>query len=78
MTFLNVLNKFTLLKKKYLRANYSLFVKRELNKAVMQRSRPYNEYLQLKTRTTRIAKQRNVCVALLCKSKKPKNVAMKI
>ena len=78
MTFLNVLNKFTLLKKKYLRANHSIFVNRELNKAVMQRSRPHNEYLKLKTRTTRIAKQRNVCVTLLRKSKKPKNVAKKI
>ena len=30
MTFLNVLNKFTPLKKKYLRANHSRFVNKEL------------------------------------------------
>ena len=39
MAFLNVLNKFTPLKKKYLRANHSHFVNKEYNKAIMQRSR---------------------------------------
>ena len=39
MTFLNVLNKFAPLKKKYLRANHSRFVNKELNKTVIQRSR---------------------------------------
>ena len=39
MTFLNVLNKFAPLKKKYLRANHSRFVNKEINKAVIQRSR---------------------------------------
>ena len=33
MTFFNVLNKFASLKKKYLRANHSRFVNKELNKA---------------------------------------------
>ena len=37
MTFLNVPNKFALLKKKYQRANHSRFVNKELNKAIMQR-----------------------------------------
>ena len=55
MTFLNVLNKFTPLKKKYLRANRSLFVNKELNKAIMQRSRLRNAYLKDKTRAARIA-----------------------
>ena len=36
MTFLNVINKFAPLKKEYLRANHSHFVKRELNNAIMQ------------------------------------------
>ena len=45
MAFLNVLNKFAPLKKKYLRANHSCFVNKELNKAIMQRSRLRNEYL---------------------------------
>ena len=55
MTFLNVLNKFTPLKKKYLRANRSLFVNKEPNKAIMQRSRLRNAYLKDKTRAARIA-----------------------
>ena len=38
MTFLNVLNKFVPLKKKYLRANHFRFVNKELNKAIMQSS----------------------------------------
>ena len=66
MTFFNVLNKFAPLKKKYLRANHSRFVNKELNKAIMQRSRFCNVYLKDKTRAARIAykKQRNVCVCV--------------
>ena len=72
ITFLNVLNKFAPLKKKYLRANHSRFVNKELNKAVIQRSRLRYEYLKDKTRVARIAykKQRNVCVSILRKCKK--------
>ena len=72
MTFLNVLNKFAPVKKKYLRANLSRFVNKELNKVVIQRSRLRNEYLKDKTNAARIAykKQRNVCVSILRKSKK--------
>ena len=68
MTFLNVLNNFAHLKKKYLRANHSRFVNKELDKAIKLR----NEYLKDKTRAARIAykKQRNVCVSILRKSKK--------
>ena len=55
MIFLNVLNKFALLKKKFLRANHSHFVNKKLNKAIMQRSRLRNEYLKAKTRAARIA-----------------------
>ena len=64
MTFLNVLNKFGPLEKKYLGANHSPFVNKELNKAVMQRSRLRNAYLKDKTRAAKIAykKQRNVCI----------------
>ena len=71
MTFLNVLNKFAPLKKKYLRANHSRFVNKELNKAIMQRSRLRNTYLKDKTRAARpfTKKQRNVCVRILRKSK---------
>ena len=63
ITFLNLLNKFTLLKKKYLRANHSRFVNKELNKATMQRSRLCNAYLKDKTRAARIAyKKTKKCV----------------
>ena len=72
ITFFNVLNKFTLLKKKCLRANHSRFVNKKLNKAIMERSRLRNEYIKDKTRAARIAyqKQRNVCLSILCQSKK--------
>ena len=72
MTFLNFRNKFSPLKKKYLRTNHSRFVNRELNKAIMQRSRLPNEYVKDKTTAARITyhKQRNVCVSILRKSEK--------
>ena len=54
MTFLNVLNKFAPLKKKYLRANHSRFVNKELNKAIMQRSRLRNKYLKGNTRAEQL------------------------
>ena len=63
MTFLNVLNKFAPLKKKYLRANHSRFVNKELNKAIIQRSRLRNAYLKDKTRAERTAyKKTKKCV----------------
>ena len=55
MNFLNVLNEFAPLKKKYLRANHSRFVNKELNKVIMEKSRLRNEYLKDKTRAARIA-----------------------
>ena len=72
MTFLNVLNMFVPLKKKYVRTNHSRFVNKEVNKEVMQRSRLHNKYLKDKSRAARIAskKQRNGCVSILRKSKK--------
>ena len=71
MTFLNVLNKVAPLKMKYQRANHSRFVNKELNKAIMQRSRLRNAYLKDKTRAARpfTKKQKNVCVRILRKSK---------
>ena len=63
MTFFNFLLKFAPLKKKYLRANHSRFVNKELNKAIMQRSRLFNAYLKDKTRASRIAyKKTKKCV----------------
>ena len=70
MKFLNVLNKFAPLKKKYLSANQSRFVNKELNKVIMQRSRLHNKYLKDKIRAASISykKQINVCVCILRKS----------
>ena len=73
MTFLNVLlNKFAPSQKKYLGANHSRFINKELNKAIIQRSRLHNEYPKDKTRAARIAykKQRNACVSIIRKSEK--------
>ena len=52
--------------------NHSRFVNKDLNKAIIQRSRLFNKYLKDKTRVARVAykKQRNVCVSILRKSKK--------
>ena len=58
-------------------ANHSRFVNKELNKAIMKRSRLCNTYLKDKTRAARIAykKQRNVCVSIYVNLK---NITMKI
>ena len=55
MTFLNVLNKFAPLEKKYLRAKHSRFVNKELDKRIMQRSKLRNELIKDKARAARIA-----------------------
>ena len=70
VTFLNILNKFTPLKKKYLSADHSYFVNKELGNHA--RSRLRNEYLKDKNRAATIAyeKQRNMCVSILRESKK--------
>ena len=71
MTFLNTLNSFAPVKKKYLRANHSKFVNKELSKATMLRTKLRNKFLKQKTTETRSAydKQRNICVSILGKAK---------
>ena len=71
MTFLNALNSFALVRKKYLCANHSKFVNKELSKAIMQRTKLHNKFLKQKTTETRLAynKQRNICVSILRKTK---------
>ena len=61
------LNKHAPMKTKYLRANNSPFMNKELTKAIMVRSRLKNKSLKLKTTEAREAykKQRNFCVSLL-------------
>ena len=72
MTFLNSLNSFEPAKKKYLLANHSKFVNKELSKAMMLRTKLCNKFLKQKTRETRSVynKQRNICVRILRKAER--------
>ena len=60
------------IKKKYLRANQGELMTKELNKAIMTRSRLRNKYLKDKSAASKIAydKQRNYCVNILRRTKK--------
>ena len=66
------MNKHAPIKKKYLRANQEEFMFKELNKAIMTRSRLHNKHLEEKSSNSKIAydKQRNYCVNLLRRTKK--------
>ena len=66
------LNKHAPLKRKYLRANHSNFITKELSKAIMQRSKVHNLYLDVRSdeNRSRCKKQRNICVSLLSKAKR--------
>ena len=70
--FIEILNKHAPIEKKYLRANQGEFMSKELNKAIMTRSRLRNKYLKEKSADSKIAydKQRNYCVNLLRRTKK--------
>ena len=70
--FIEILNKHSSTKKKYLRANQGEFISKELNKAVMTQSTLRNKYLKEKRFDSKIAydKQRNYCVNLLRRTKK--------
>ena len=59
-------------KKKYLRGNQSPFMNKSLSKAIMLRSKFRNIFLKNRTEENRrnYSKQRNLCVALLRKSKR--------
>ena len=71
-TIIDSLNKHAPLKRKYLRANHSNFITKELSKAIMQRSKLRNLYLKVRSDENRIRykKQRNICVSLLRKAKR--------
>ena len=60
-TIIDSLNKHAPLKRKYLRANHSNFITKELSKAIMQRSKLRNLYLKVRSDENRIRckKQRN-------------------
>ena len=71
-TIIDSLNKHAPLKRKYLRANHSNFIMKELSKAIMQRSKLRNLYLELRSdeSRSRYKKQRNVCMSVLRKAKR--------
>ena len=66
-TLQRVLDKHAPLKKRYVRANQQNFMDKELNQAIMVRSKLRNKYLKSKSETDkqRYNKQRNYCVKLL-------------
>ena len=67
-----ILDKHTLLKKRYVRANQSPFMNKTLSKEIMKRSRSRNKFLNTKSDIDRKAynKQHNYVVSLLRNEKK--------
>ena len=66
-TLQRALDKHALLKNRYVRANQQNFMDKDLNQAIMARSKFRNKYLQSKPEIDkqRYNKQRNYCVKLL-------------
>ena len=62
--FIEILDKFAPSKKKYIRANHSKFVSKELRKAIMLRSKLRNQFLKTKSQELKVKynQQRNLCV----------------
>ena len=69
---LNILDKETPIRKKFVRADEALFMTRKLKKAIMIRSRLRNTFLKHSTNQNKknCRKQRNFWVSLLRKEKK--------
>ena len=70
--FVKLLNKVAPLKTKFLRANHSKFVTKDVSKAIMLRTKLRNQFLKKRTLEARIKynKQRNICVSLVKKAKR--------
>ena len=66
---MDVLNKHAPLKRKHIRTNHGDYKDKELNKAIMKRSKFRNDHSKHRSEENRLAhkKQRNFCVALLRK-----------
>ena len=60
--FIEILDKFAPLQKKYIRANHSKFVTKELSKAIMLRSKLRNQLLKTKSQESKMKynKQKNL------------------
>ena len=69
------LEKYTLLKKQYVRAKQAPFINKNINKEIMKRSRLRNKFLNTKSDIDSKAynKQRNICVTLIRQEKKKLN-----
>ena len=69
--FLYLLGKHAPVKKRYIGANQKNFMDKELNEAIMIRSKLRNKLLKLKTEENRLAyaKQRNYCVKVITTKK---------
>ena len=67
--FLSILDKHTPKKQKFIRANNSNFVTKNLRKAIMKRLKLRNKYLRERTNEMKSLynKQRNLCVSILRK-----------
>ena len=74
----SILQKHTLIKKRYVRANQVSFMNSKLHKEVIRRSRLRNKFIDSKTDADRAAynKQHNYCVSLIRKEKKPITVIL--
>ena len=70
--FMDILNKHAPLKFKYIRANDSPFMTKDLRKAIMLRAKLKNRFYKDRTETSHLAykKQRNLCTSLLKKTKR--------
>ena len=69
---LRILDKHAPVKKRYIRGNHAAFMNKDLQKAIMTRSRLLNKFRKDKSELNKKAynKQRNYCVKLLRKAKK--------
>ena len=67
-----ILDRFAPYKKKYLRSNNIPFMNKSLSMPFMRRSQLRSKYLKKRSETNKLgyAKQRNICVSLLRKTKK--------
>ena len=70
-TVLSILNKHAPMKRRYIRANKSAFLTKDLGAAIMQRSKLRQKFLKERTNDSKhlYNRQRNLCVSLLRKTK---------
>ena len=73
-TFLSLLDKDASIKRKYIRANNSVFMTQGLRAAIMQRSKLRQKFLKQRANDSKhlYNRQRNLCVSLLQKRKRDK------